>query len=75
VAVENFLAEMDGFVGFSGVNNFYLYRPAGSARVGVIPWDKDLTFGSVVMPPDYNLSGNALMSRVWADPGLRPHLP
>ena len=47
VAVESFLAELDGLTGYAGVNNFYLYRPAGSTRHVLIPWDRDNAFQSV----------------------------
>jgi spore coat protein CotH len=43
-AIENFLAEEDGLLGFNGMNNFYLYRPAGSKRHRFFPWDKDSAF-------------------------------
>jgi spore coat protein CotH len=44
VGMEAFLAENDGLVGMTGMNNFYLYRPADSNRHRVIPWDKDNAF-------------------------------
>jgi hypothetical protein len=45
VAVENFLAEMDGIVGtYVGMNNFYLYRFEDSTRFTFIPWDKSEAF-------------------------------
>lgn len=70
VAVENYLADWDGVVGYAGLNNFYLYRPlAGPARF--IPWDKDSTFFSVTMPPAHNLDTNVLTAKAWAEPGLR----
>ncbi len=40
VAVEMFLGDNDGFLGGSGMNNFYLYRPHVEARHVLIPWDK-----------------------------------
>jgi spore coat protein CotH len=44
VAVQNFLAENDGFLGQWGMNNFYLYRLEASSQHVFIPWDDDLTF-------------------------------
>jgi spore coat protein CotH len=41
VAIESFMAEWDGVLGYAGVNNFYLYRPAGSERHVFFPWDRD----------------------------------
>lgn len=40
-AVESFLAELDGLLGYAGVNNFYLYRPLSSTRHVLIPWDRE----------------------------------
>jgi spore coat protein CotH len=44
VAIENFLADWDGFTGNWGTNNFYLYRPANATQHRLIPWDTDMTF-------------------------------
>lgn len=44
VAIESFLAESDGLIGVTGMNNFYLYRPGGSDRHRFFPWDKDNAF-------------------------------
>jgi spore coat protein CotH len=44
VAIETFLTEDDGFIGAYGMNNFFLYRPDGSTRHRLLPWDKDNTF-------------------------------
>jgi spore coat protein H len=45
-AIEVFLAENDGILGASGMNNFYLYRAAGSTRHRLFPWDKDSAFAN-----------------------------
>jgi spore coat protein CotH len=45
VAVQGCLAQNDGILGYSGINNFYLYRPNGSQRHRVLPWDEDFAFG------------------------------
>jgi CotH kinase protein len=42
IAVENFIAEHDGFLGNWGPNNFYLYRFQGRELSQLLPWDKDL---------------------------------
>ena len=47
IAIENFLAEDDGILGYAGLNNFYLYRFEDSKRCQFLPWDKDNTFHSV----------------------------
>lgn len=46
LAVENFLADWDGILGYAGANNFYLYRFEGTMLSQFIPWDKDYTFYS-----------------------------
>jgi len=43
-AIEAFLAEEDGLLGINGMNNFYLYRLAGTNRHRFFPWDKDSSF-------------------------------
>ena len=44
VAVEAFLAEIDGVLGDWGMNNFYLYRFERTTRSTLIPWDKSESF-------------------------------
>jgi spore coat protein CotH len=44
VAIEKFLSEADGVLGFWGMNNFYLHRAAGSTQHQFIPWDRDHAF-------------------------------
>ena len=44
VAVENYLGENDGWTGFDGMNNFYVYRAANSIRNVILTWDKDQSF-------------------------------
>ena len=44
LAVETFLSDHDGLAGDWGINNFYLYRAAGSDRFQFLPWDKDVNF-------------------------------
>jgi spore coat protein CotH len=78
VAVEAFLAEIDGVLGDWGMNNFYLYRFEGSARSTIVPWDKSESFkggaGASIwrnvddVPPS---SRNALMVRAMREPTLR----
>ncbi len=70
-AVENYLAEWDGLLGYAGLDNFYLYKPAAGAPGTVIPWDKDNTFAWLEMPPLHNLGTNPLMVKAWQVPALR----
>ncbi len=41
LAIEKTMTEFDGLAGLWGMNNFYLYRDAGSDRHSFIPWDRD----------------------------------
>jgi hypothetical protein len=68
VAVENALAEQDGFVGRFGMNNFFLYQYAATSRFVVIPWDKNTAFTDARWPIDFNLHTNVLTRRLTADP-------
>src|SRR5262245_3697769 len=44
IAVENVLADQDGFNGDYGVNNFYFYRKHNTKKFLWIPWDKSEAF-------------------------------
>lgn len=71
VAIEMFLAEPDGILGFSGMNNFYLFRQADTNRHRFIPWDKDLSFSDIsssVLPQEVD---NELFRRAMAYDDLR----
>ena len=43
-AVENFLGDNDGLLGYAGMNNFYLYRFQAGQLSTFIPWDKSEAF-------------------------------
>ena len=51
IAVENVLADRDGFNGFYGVNNFYWYRPQNAKTFYWIPWDKSEAFKNPATQP------------------------
>jgi hypothetical protein len=70
-AVQNYLAEWDGVVGAWGLNNFYLYRPAGGGAHVIIPWDEDYTFYDPGWRIDQEFERNVLMRRAMAVPELR----
>ena len=77
-AAENFVAEVDGLVGYAGINNFYLYRLGSSGLFTFIPWDKSEAFkAGPTHSILWNISDvpgwlrNRLMDRVMAEPGLR----
>lgn len=71
LAIENFLGEMDGFVGEMTTNNFYLYRSRKTGLFQMIPWDKDTTFVWSEHPILYNVEQNVLTRRALAHPELR----
>ncbi len=52
LAVQNFIAQNDGFNGYDGMNNFYLYRLENSAKHVFIAWDEDNAF----LAPDFQLT-------------------
>jgi spore coat protein CotH len=71
VAIETFLAEFDGFLGGSGMANFYLHRPVASNVHRLIAWDRDTTFQDVESPIFARAEENALMSRALRFADLR----
>jgi spore coat protein CotH len=73
VAVETFLAEDDGFIGAYGMNNFFLYRPAGSTVYRIIPWDKDNTFADSARSIFARTDENVLFKRALGYADLRAH--
>ncbi len=44
IAAQNFIAQNDGFNGYDGMNNFYLYRLENSTTHVFISWDEDNAF-------------------------------
>jgi len=68
IAVENAIAEQDGFLGAEGMNNFYIYQYAGQNRFVLIPWDKDTTFVAPSWPILSRIETNVLARRLLADP-------
>ena len=68
LAVENALAEFDGFVGDFGVNNFYLYQYGRQNRFVLIPWDKETNLHAAVWPATRRIETNVLTRKLLADP-------
>jgi hypothetical protein len=66
LALENFVAEDDGLLGYSGMNNFYLYRFEDTTRSQFLPWDKDNTFHSVDFDILKRVDENVLARRTLA---------
>jgi len=71
LAVERFTADIDGFLGSWGPNNFYIYRFEGGTQSVFIPWDKDLSFYELYDDVFAELERTVLGRRVMAVPALR----
>ena len=71
VAAQNFAAQLDGILGYAGVNNFYVYRPERSPRSQFVAWDEDNAFFAPDFPILYEHERNVLMRRAMAVPELR----
>jgi spore coat protein CotH len=69
-SVENFVAEHDGFLGYWGPNNFYLYRFQGRKLAQLLPWDKDLVFWAADQDIFQGVNDNVLARRALAVPSL-----
>jgi len=69
IAVENFIAEHDGFLGNWGPNNFYLYRFQGRTVSQLLPWDKDLALWAKDYDILQGVNDNILARRVLSIPG------
>jgi spore coat protein CotH len=70
-AVEAFLAEDDGFTGYDGVNNFYVYRQPGTTRHMFLPWDRDHALASADYPVFLRLDQNRLLTAALTFDDLR----
>jgi spore coat protein CotH len=71
VALEAFVAEDDGIVGYAGLNNFYFYRFERSTRSQFIVWDKDNALTSSDFPVFRNLDRNVIVRRAYAVDSLK----
>ena len=71
LAVQNFLAEIDGILGGSGTANFYFYRFEHSSRWQFIPWDEDRAFQAADWPILQLHQDFVLMRRAMEVPSLR----
>lgn len=71
VAIETFLSELDGLLGYDGMNNFYLYRGAGTSRHRIIPWDRDNALQSVDSSIFLRADENIILRRALAFDDLR----
>ena len=71
VAIEVFVAENDGLLGATGMNNFFLYRAVDAKRHRFIPWDKDSSFLFFDFPIFHRADENVLFRRAFAYRDLR----
>lgn len=71
VAIETFIADIDGLLGNWGMNNFYLYRAADTNRHRLFPWDKDIAFERSDYPILLRVNENAIFRRAFAQSDLR----
>jgi len=71
VAVETFVSELDGLLGFWTMNNFYVYRPTGSTRHYFLPWDRDSSFQTIESSVMLRADENVLLRRLLEHPDLR----
>jgi hypothetical protein len=70
LGIQNCMAELDGFAGYYGANNFSLFRFRDGRPAVVIPWDADTSLYSPDMPLGYRLSTNVLTRRMMEVPVL-----
>ena len=71
VATENFVGENDGWLGYAGMNNFYLYQFGDRPQFQVITWDKDNTFLQSDFDIFQRVDRNVLMRRALALPAVK----
>jgi hypothetical protein len=71
LAVETFLAENDGLLGYAGLNNFYLYQFKNTSQFQVVTWDKDNTFVQADFPLFLRADRNVLVRRALTIPAVR----
>ena len=64
IATQNFVADFDGFNGYDGMNNFYIYRKEASAQHVLIAWDEDNAFLQADYPILMRIDENVLTSKV-----------
>jgi spore coat protein H len=71
VAIESFVAENDGILGHTGMNNFYLHRESSSSPHRLVVWDKDNSFFDAMLPVLERSDQNEVMRRALLIPELR----
>lgn len=71
IALEAFIGEDDGILGYAGLNNFYFYRFEDTTRSQFLVWDKDNTFAAADFPIMRNVNDNVLSRRTLNLPAQR----
>ena len=71
IALEAFIGEDDGILGYAGLNNFYFYRFEDTTRSQFLVWDKDNTFAAADFPIMRNINDNVLSRRTLNLPAHR----
>jgi spore coat protein CotH len=71
IALEAFIGEDDGILGYAGLNNFYFYRFEDTTRSQFLVWDKDNTFAAADFPIMRNVNDNVLSRRTLSLPEQR----
>ena len=71
IAAQNFIAQDDGFNGYAGMNNFYLYRLEDSTKHAFIAWDEDNAFLSPQFLINTRLGDNVLTRKTLELPAFQ----
>ena len=71
VAIETFLSERDGFAGYAGMANFFLYRSANSTRHRLLTWDRDNAFERIEFPIFERTEQSVILRRAFERRDLR----
>jgi len=65
LAAQNFVADFDGFNGYDGMNNFYIYRLEDSQKHVMIAWDEDNAFYQTDYRIDTRINENVLTNKLF----------
>lgn len=71
LAVQTFLAELDGFAGNWAINNFYLYRLENQAKHVFIAWDASESFWGPRFDVTWRFDDNVLVKKLMEIQQLR----
>jgi len=71
VGIEAALAEMDGVLGFFGMNNFYLHRSAVTGQQRIFIWDRDFAMSFLDLSVVRGLVDYPIFGRAFANSELR----